>query len=285
MTSELRDAYLRRLGVETEPPSAAALDRLHRAHIERIPWETLWIHTGDRFELDPASSAARIASTGRAGYCYHLNGAFSWLLHSLGYSVHRHVGGVHGPDGIAVSDLTNHLVLTVTGLAAVDAPDHAWYVDVGTGDALHGPIPLRVGPHEDGPFSVSLDSRSDGVVDWQLTNHDRGAFPGLAWQAATTELTAFELRHTELSTSPTSRFVQWAVVQRRDSTGVDALRGISLFRVEHATTVRVIEDPNEYATALGDIFGIALADTTVLADVWAQQHRRHEEWAQRATHG
>lgn len=54
---------------------------------------------GENWGLDPIASAHRIALHGRGGYCSHLNGAFAELLDSLGYHVHRHVGGVHGPDG------------------------------------------------------------------------------------------------------------------------------------------------------------------------------------------
>ena len=39
---ELRDAYLDRLGLEAEPPSANGLRRLHRRHVEEVPYETLW---------------------------------------------------------------------------------------------------------------------------------------------------------------------------------------------------------------------------------------------------
>ena len=41
------DAYLSRLGVSHEPPSPATLVRLHRAHVERVPYETFWLYLGD----------------------------------------------------------------------------------------------------------------------------------------------------------------------------------------------------------------------------------------------
>ena len=44
---DVRDAYLHRLGLDAEPPSVAALARLHRRHVERVPYETLWIHGGE----------------------------------------------------------------------------------------------------------------------------------------------------------------------------------------------------------------------------------------------
>lgn len=84
---ELRDAYLRRLGLDAEPPSVDALQRLHRRQVERIPYETMWIQAGEAWGIDPVDSVARIALQGRGGYCYHLNGAFCELLQSLGYAV------------------------------------------------------------------------------------------------------------------------------------------------------------------------------------------------------
>ena len=81
------EAYLRRLSLEAEPPSAEALTRLHRRHAERIPYETLWTHGGERRGINPHDAATRIAFQRRSGYCYHLNGAFAALLHALGYRV------------------------------------------------------------------------------------------------------------------------------------------------------------------------------------------------------
>ena len=80
----VRDRYLDRLGVEGEPPSLDGLCELHRRHAERVPYETLWIHGGERWDIDAHRAANRIALDGRGGYCYHLNGAFGLLLSSLG---------------------------------------------------------------------------------------------------------------------------------------------------------------------------------------------------------
>ena len=77
---EVRDAYLARLRLDAESPSAEALSRLHRAHVERVPYETMWIHSGDLWDIDPVASATRVARRGRGGYCFQLNGAFSELL-------------------------------------------------------------------------------------------------------------------------------------------------------------------------------------------------------------
>src|SRR6478736_4403640 len=114
----VRAAYLARLGVEAGPPSVDRLTSIVQRHAERVPYETLWIPAGERWSIDPAQAARRIAFEGRGGYCYHLNGALGLLLRSLGYAVHGHVGGVQGgepsPDAMG-----NHLVLTVTGVDVI----------------------------------------------------------------------------------------------------------------------------------------------------------------------
>ena len=137
---ELTASYLARLGLEPEPPSLDALQRLHRAQVERVPYETMWIHAGESWGIDPRDSMQRIAQQGRGGYCFHLNGAFSELLQALGYAVTRHVGGVHGPPGPDVEVLTNHLVLTVADLPTDENPSGVWYVDAGPrGRPVRGP--------------------------------------------------------------------------------------------------------------------------------------------------
>src|SRR5437868_5974035 len=82
-----REAYLDRLGLDVEPPSVDALFQVHRAHVERVAYETLWIHLGEGWSVDPADSVERVARGRRGGYCFHLNGAMSELLRGLGYDV------------------------------------------------------------------------------------------------------------------------------------------------------------------------------------------------------
>ena len=226
-----RDTYLTRLGLGVEPPSLDYLFRIHRAHVERVPYETLWIQMGDLLGVDPIESAARIATNGRGGYCFHLNGGLSELLGSLGFSVTRHVGGVHGPDGPCPSELSNHLVLTVADLPTTENLGGGWYVDAGLGDALHEPLPLVAGSYTQGPFTLGLEATPGGVGDWHLTHDPAGSFAGMCWRAQPAQMGDFAERNIWLSTSPDSGFVKVLTVQRRDAQGVDILRGLSLGRV------------------------------------------------------
>lgn len=283
------DRYLARLGLGAEPPSAAALARLHRAHAERVPYETLWIHLGQLWGVDPAASVRRIATGDRGGYCFHLNGAFAALLEALGYAVTRHVGGVHGPAGPSGDEMSNHLVLAVAGVPTADHPGGTWYVDVGLGDALHEPLPLRAGTHRQGPFTLVVEpvdrSTRDGgdpAGDWHLTHDPAGGFAGMSWHAARTGMDAFADRHAWLSTSPESGFVRVLTVQRRDATGVDILRGLTLKRVGAGAAEATIATPAELADALGDVFGLDLAaaepDRSARAALWDRLHATHVAW-------
>lgn len=279
LAADVRAAYLARLGLDAEPPSAEALRRLHKRHVERVPYETLWIHAGQSWDIDPAAAAGRIAHEGRGGYCYHLNGAFAELLADLGYAVTRHVGGVHGPDGPDPDSLTNHLVLGVAGLPSDEAPDGRWYVDVGLGDALHEPVPLAPATHRQGPFALVIDVvEPGGVGDWHLTHDPAGTFVGMSWQAAPTTAAAFADRHVFLSTAPESNFVKVVTAQRRDATGVDAMKGLLLSRVgEGASAPTPIERRDDWFAALASLFGLRL-DSDAAERLWVRAWAAHEHW-------
>jgi N-hydroxyarylamine O-acetyltransferase len=208
-----RDAYLAQLGVDAEPASVDGLIRLHRAHVERVAYETLWIHLGERWGIGVDESMARVATRRRGGYCYHLNGAFGGLLRSLGYDVTRHVGGVHGPDG-------------------------------------------------------------------PLTHDPAGGFAGMSWRSAPVGMDAFAQRHAWLSTSPESGFVRVLTAQRRDASGVDILRGLTLRRIGDRASESTLTTRAELAGVLGDLFGLDVSPVSDRAwdALWAAVHASHVAW-------
>jgi N-hydroxyarylamine O-acetyltransferase len=280
MDGDLRDAYLARLGLEAEPPSADALRRLHQAHAERVPYETVWIATEDGWDVDPARAVERIARHGRGGYCFHLNGAFSELLAELGYRVTRHVGGVHGPDGPSAAAMANHLVLTVEGLPTDANRAGAWYADVGLGDALHEPLPLVEGAYHQAPWQLALDRDAAAPVgDWHLTHDPAGGFPGMAWRSAATGMDAFVAQHRTLSGDPESGFVKVTTVQRRDATGVDVLRGLVMRRIGDRPSQSVVTTKGDLRDAFASLsFYPDDMDADRLEALWRKLRRQHEEW-------
>jgi arylamine N-acetyltransferase len=279
--AELQGAYLRRLGLEAEPPSVEALQRLHRRQVERVPYETMWIHAGEAWGIDPRQSVERVALEGRGGYCFHLNGAFAELLGSLGYAVHRHVGGVHGPAGPDAAMLTNHLVLTVSELPSDENPAGVWYVDAGLGDALYEAVPLASATFTQGPFELVIDETPGGVADWHLTHDPTGGFAGMSWQASESGMDAFAVRHQWLSTSPDSGFVRVATAQRRDATGVDIVRGLVVTRVgDGSSPSEPLTDRHDWFAALADVFDLRFEATPpVLLDrLWERALENHRAW-------
>src|SRR5258706_12988721 len=257
-SAELRSAYLRRLRLDPEPPSADALFRIHRAHVDLVPYETTWLHMGERWGIDPASSIERVATGGRGGYCFHLNGSLSQLLRMLGYEVSYHIGGVHGPEPSA-DDLTNHLVLTVAGLPTADNPAGEWYVDAGLGDALYEPLPLLPGTYRQGTLTFVLEETPTGIGDWHFIHDPVGSVTGMNFRAATTTIDAFEERHLRLSTSPDSGFVKTVSAQRRLRDGVRILRALTFTtRDLNGGTTTVVTDRDEWFALLADEFLLPL---------------------------
>lgn len=264
-----------------EPPSVGALWRIHRAHVERIPYETTWLHIGERWGVDPSDSVERIAHHGRGGYCFHLNGALSELLGALGYQVTRHVGGVHGPDGPAEGSMTNHLVLTVAGFPSDANPAGTWYVDAGLGDALHEPMPLVAGEYEQGPFRLGLAATPGEVGDWHLRHDPAGEFVGMSFRSAPAVMAEFAARNEYLSSSPDSSFAKVVTAQRRDAAGVDILRGLVLSRVGAAASPGTpVTDRDEWFDVLLDVFGLRLDGVEPAARdrLWDRVRTTHRAW-------
>lgn len=279
--SELQSAYLHRLGLEPEPPSVEALQRLHRRQVERIPYETMWLHAGELWGIDPVDSVSRIALQGRGGYCYHLNGAFAELLRSLGYRVARHVGGVHGPDGPNAESAGNHVVLTVSGLPSDENPTGTWYLDAGLGDALYEALPLATGTYEQAPFRLGLKETGIGTGEWHLAHDPAGGFVGMSWTTAEAEMAEFTAKHAWLSTSPDSAFTLVAMAEHRDATGVDVIRGLLLTRIgDAAAGSEPLTDRKDWFGALADLFDLRFeaSPPEALDYLWEGVLTKHRAW-------
>jgi N-hydroxyarylamine O-acetyltransferase len=270
---------MQRLGVEAEPPSIEALTRIHRAYVERVPYETVWIHMGRRWSIVQTESLRRVAG-GRGGYCYMMNGALALVLRALGYRVTRHVGGVHGPDGPALDALTNHLVLVVHDLPTDANPGGRWYVDAGLGDGLYDPLPLQAGTYEQAPMRFVLAETADGVGDWHFTHDPTGSFTGMSFREAPVDMRVFADRHEFLSTSPESSFARTVTAQLRRADGTDILRGCVLSRrTGDVTEQTTLDRADDWFDALADEFGIRPdGEPAELDALWARVNASHEAW-------
>ncbi len=280
----LLQAYLARIGGEVADPSVDALHTLHRAHQLALSHEDTWIHLGEEWDLDPLAAITRFTEHGRGGYCYHLNGAFGALLHTLGYDVTMHPGAVHGPDG-PTAGLGNHMVLQVANLADESNPNGRWHVDVGLGEGLLEPIPLTSGTYEQAPMIYELGRAPEGSPpehgDWRLRiDHPHCNVKFVAFDSNPVPLDAFAAHHFEQSHAATSLFVAMLLAHRRDATGIDSMIGLVLARIETDRVQQVLDDRDDWFAALADIFGVTLHDRSALQrdDLWRKTHAAHEAW-------
>ena len=260
------DAYLARLGVPRAEPSIEYLFELHRAHTAKVAYTNLQIIKGTPASIAPEVSVAEVLA-GRNGYCFHLNGAFSWLLRSLGFHVSLHRGYVVN-QGETESRL-NHVVLVVHDLGG------AWFVDVGLGDAIHEPLPLLAGRYRQGPFEYGLEpnTRGDG---WRFEHDPSGSFFAMEFESAAAGIADFAAAHEDLSTSPTSSFTRFLVAQVRQADRVKTLRGCTLSIVdENGQHDEQIDDPRLWRDML---IGFGLPGEGLL-ELWPSEREKHEAWS------
>jgi N-hydroxyarylamine O-acetyltransferase len=271
------EGYLHRLGYDAPPPATlATLGELHRAHLLTIPYENLGIMLGRPPSVGVAQTVNRIAATGRAGYCFHHNGALGALLAALGFSVTRWHGHVYDAEEWRWETSLNHLALAVEDLPTANNPGGRWWADVGLGDGFLDPLPLVAGDYRQHGFRYAVEAPS--AAGWSFRHDPAGTFRGVEVSDRPLDL---EAAHAELSLTPDSHFTRFLVAQRRDPTGVDTLRGCVLERVEPGRRDRVdVTSYDEWRGALTGVVGLPLddLDPAELAGLWERTLAGHRAW-------
>ncbi|WP_307874820.1 arylamine N-acetyltransferase family protein [Frankia nepalensis] len=129
------DAYLTRLGVPARPPSRAALDELHEAHVRAFTFDNIDVLLDTHPGVDLDAVTAKFVGRGRGGYCFEHATLFAAALGRLGYHPERRLGRVEATR--------THCVIAVT------LDDHTLLADPGFGMSLLRPIPLEDGATDD----------------------------------------------------------------------------------------------------------------------------------------
>jgi N-hydroxyarylamine O-acetyltransferase len=273
-------AYLKRLDIsDIEAPSYSYLRRLHRAHVERLSWQTLDIVAGRPASIDLEHSVGLVLS-GRSGYCFHLNGAFGTLLRSLGFRVNWHRAGVQ-PAGMEPRINGFHLALTV-GTSNEDGEEELWIADAGLGDMPHDPLPLAEGIYHQGPFAYTVTQSELAENGWRLVHDPLATFAGVdVAPEIVRDLTPFYDKHAYYSTSPESPWLHTFLLRHRHATGSNELRGCVWSRREGGHIAKTeLASQSQWLDVLGDVFGEPLvaygsADRDAL---WKLVRGWHEEW-------
>jgi len=280
LTAAVVRAYLQRLGiVDVQPPTRSFLFELHRAHVERLPWETVDIFAGRPAAIELRQSV-ELMTSGRSGYCFHLNGAFGALLRALGYRVNWHRGGVQ-PAGEAPRINGFHLGITVE-LPDEEPGEPTWLVDVGLGDMPYEPLPLRHGVYAQGPLTYGLTASAMVDKGWRLVHDPLGAFAGVDYAPdVVAGPEAFEQQHELYSTSPDSPWINLFLVRQRHAAGSNELRGCMWkSRGRQGAETTELHTMADWLGVLGDVLGEKLIRYSALERqaLWNKTLALHEVW-------
>lgn len=258
-------AYLERIGYAGEVRrDLATLRALHRAHLLTVPYENLDVQLGQPLTTDPAAAFDKIVRRGRGGWCYEMNGAFGLALEAAGFEVTRLAGAVMR-EVLGPANLASHLVLKV------DIDGETWLADVGYGDGPIEPIQPVAGPYVQRGFEFDRERLEDG---WLRMRNHRFAPRSFDVRLEPAEEAELAGRCVHLQTSPTSIFVQNAIVQRHTPEGLVLLRNRILRRISpEGAQDRLVESPAEYVTLLREVFGLDLPEA---ADLWPRICAQHE---------
>jgi arylamine N-acetyltransferase len=269
--------YLARLGLDEQlPATVATLFEIHRRHAERIPYENLHTMLGSPPAVDVASTLARVADGGNAGYCFHHNGILIAALRSLGYDVVPAWGHNWDSETERRDPYVGHLALTVRGLPTADNPGGVWWPDVGCGDGLHEPLPLTAGTYRQGPFTYRLELRADG---WTFHHDPQGSFGAVDLFDEVLTPEQERSAHRRLTAPDGGAYARRLVVQRRLPDAAETLRGCQFTRTGARAERVAVTAYDDWRDALLTL-GIRLqgVDGDALRGLFDRSLAQHREW-------
>jgi N-hydroxyarylamine O-acetyltransferase len=246
------DDYLKRINY-SGPLSgdAETLRNLQVAHLRSVPFENLSIHSGEPIVLNDEALFRKIVEKRRGGFCYELNGLFTWLLRQIGFDVSMLSAGVADSQGGFSPDF-DHMTLVVT-------LNRRWLVDVGFGDSFVEPLLLdEENEQQQGTQTfriISADShlvlmRRSGAEEWK---------PQYRFTLQPYQYADYEEMCRYHQTSPQSHFTKSRLCSLATSDGRITLSGMRLIKTSNEIREEeTVENEEEYEKMLRDRFGIVM---------------------------
>ena len=248
------ETYLHRIHYSgSREPTGDVLRDLHRAHMLSVPFENLDIPARRSIILDTERLLHKVVDLHRGGFCYELNGAFAWLLRSVGFEVIMLSARVARKDG-TFSPEFDHMALEVR-----DGLRDCWLVDVGFGDCFLEPL----------SFSCMADSQQlawtyrlvevESVYWLQRRSNDRDWAPQYQFTRAPHQLEEFAPRCHFHQTSPESSFTQSRLCSLATFDGRITVENQRLITTKNGKkTETEIADEEELRRLLLERFGVEL---------------------------
>ncbi len=244
--------YLERIKYDgTSEPNVENLYRLQYCHLHTIPYENFDIMRGVPFTLDIDSVLDKIITRRRGGYCFELNGAFAWLLRSLGYNITEYFARfLRGKD--CDMPMRRHRVIRV------DIGADSYICDVGVGGACPlFPLKLEADTEQHGStYKLGRDSVFGWIIYEKLGNdwHEYYGFteePQYPIDFVTTDFYC--------QSSPDSFFRKSNMASIRTAGGRITIAGNELrFFSGDSVLTEVIDSDKRMADVLSEYFGIVL---------------------------
>ena len=244
------EQYLERIDFKAPVrPTIDVLRDLHQQHMLTVPFENLDIHIGRPIILDNRLFYRKIVEEKRGGYCYELNGCFSWLLNRIGFKVSTLSARVARKHG-GFSPEFDHMTLLV-------AAKERWLVDVGFGDSFTTPKMIDT---EDSQFDHGHSYRISGNkirVLSRRSNSNSSWQPQYAFSLRPRKLTEFKPRNRYQQTSPRSHFTQQRLISRMTINGRITLTDTKLIITQNREkVVRTIASRKEFGRLAAKHFQI-----------------------------
>ena len=256
----LLDRYFKRIGYDDKPRvDLDTLAALHRCHARAIPYENLDVQLGRTVLMDEAAAFDKLVTRRRGGWCYEMNGLLRWALREIGFRITSLAGAVqreqHGDRFLG-----NHLALLVH-------LDDDYLADVGFGDGLSAPIPLREDEYTQGALHYRLTRVDNGY--WRFVNHPASAVQSFDFLVAPADANALATQSTWLQTAPQSPFVNHALCFIHRDEGVAMLRNRYFRRIDRAGVhEHLVANLDEYHGTLTDVFGLCIKQRNESTQLW-----------------
>jgi N-hydroxyarylamine O-acetyltransferase len=200
----------------------------------------------------------------RGGWCYETHELLNWALREIGFNSRIVTAAIHR-EQYGDSEFGNHTAILVD-------LDQTYLADLGLGDGIRDPIPLREGTYDQGRLRFTLERTTDDY--WRFRNH-AFAYP-----------TNFDFRDEPLNEAQVDRhaaafqsgedptFIKNLACQIMFPETVTCLSGRVLrFKSPDGTTKKLVER-EQFAAVLREIFGIVDAEAD---SVWPGVEARHQE--------
>lgn len=255
-------AYLDRIGFSARPNvDLETLRTLHRLHLLTFPYENIDIQLGRFVSTDPAVAFRKLVTDRRGGWCYEMNGLFGAILAALGFQV----------TGVEATTSARSGGGTLPHFALVIDLELPYLVDVGFGDGLLEPLPIKAGVYRQRDKQFGIEATRPGV--WRYNNHRLSSVKSFDFTLSPADPARLAADSRRLQSAPDSPYVQNLVCQRHTRFGVTVLLGRVLSRACSETPdVKTLESMDEFVWALEEEFELTVPKP---AKLWASVCERH----------